>query len=105
MKLVDSNVLLYAVDEASPHHQSARRWLVDALSGARTLAFAWVVLLAFVRLSTHARVFERPVSVAQALDRSTLGSPTRAPWWCIPPGGTPPCCASCSIRWAWRETS
>lgn len=29
--LVDANVLLYAVDEDSPHHERARAWLEDAL--------------------------------------------------------------------------
>ena len=68
MKLVDANLLLYAVDETSTHHERARRWLEDALSSAETIAFAWSALLAFLRLSTNARVFHRPLELEQALD-------------------------------------
>lgn len=68
MKLVDANLLLYAVDEGSPYHRAARRWLETQLSGAETVAFAWTVLLAFVRLSTNPRVFDDPLTPSDALD-------------------------------------
>lgn len=68
MKLVDANLLLYAVDRTSPHHARARAWLEERLSGSETVAFAWVVLLAFVRLATNPRVYETPMTVDEALD-------------------------------------
>ncbi len=68
MKLPDVNVLLYAVDESSRHHDTARPWLEEALSGSETVAFCWSVLLAFVRLSTRPVVFEQPLSADEALD-------------------------------------
>lgn len=68
MKLPDANVLLYAIDERAPRHEAARNWLGDALSGTETVGFAWVVLLAVVRISTRAAVFERPLAAAEALD-------------------------------------
>ncbi|HWQ24709.1 MAG TPA: type II toxin-antitoxin system VapC family toxin [Gaiellaceae bacterium] len=68
MKLVDTNVLLYAVDEGSPHHAVARRWLEEQLSSAETFAFSWAVLLAFVRLATNPRIFESPLSTEAAFD-------------------------------------
>lgn len=68
MKLVDANLLLYAVDEASPQHGVAKPWLEEQLSGSETLAFAWAVLLAFVRLATNPRVFEAPLALDDALD-------------------------------------
>lgn len=68
MKLVDANLLLYAVDEGSPHHEAARPWLERELSGSETFALAWSVLLAFVRLATNPRVFEAPLSAGEALD-------------------------------------
>jgi hypothetical protein len=68
VKLLDVNLLLYAVDETSPRHDSARGWLEQTLSGPETVAFAWVVLLAFLRLSTHAAVFSRPLDADEALD-------------------------------------
>lgn len=69
MKLVDANVLLYAVNSDAAHHQRSIRWLDDALSGADTVAFAWVPILAFVRLATKVGLFPSPLSVAQAMDR------------------------------------
>lgn len=68
MKLLDVNLLLYAADEASPRHSPAKAWLEDVLSGSETVAFAWVTLLAFVRLSTHPAVFENPSQADEALD-------------------------------------
>lgn len=68
MKLPDANLLIYAVDESAAHHEAARRWLDGQLSGDETVAFTWVVLLAFLRLTTNARVFERPFAPSEALD-------------------------------------
>lgn len=69
MKLVDANVLLYAVNQDARHHNASRRWLDDALSGNETVAFTWIVLLAFVRLATRADLFPAPLSADEALDR------------------------------------
>jgi uncharacterized protein len=68
VRIPDVNLLLYAVDQTSPRHAAARAWVQEALSGADTVAFTWVVLLAFVRLSTSPAVFEHPLSADQALD-------------------------------------
>ena len=68
MKLTDVNLLLYAVDASSPHHPPARGWLEERLSGVETFAFPVSVLLAFVRLSTQARIFSRPFSPDEAFD-------------------------------------
>ncbi|MDQ3147077.1 MAG: type II toxin-antitoxin system VapC family toxin [Actinomycetota bacterium] len=69
MNLVDANVLLYAVNEADPRHEASRRWLDGALSEQVTMAFAWPVLLAFLRLSTKVGLFPNPLPVAAALER------------------------------------
>lgn len=66
MQLVDANVLLYAVNERSARHDEARDWLDRSLAGSETVAFAWMVLLAFVRLGTHRAVFPRPLAVEDA---------------------------------------
>lgn len=66
MKLVDANVLLYAVNRASARHDEARTWLDDALSGGASVAMAWVPLLAFTRIATRPGLFARPLTVAQA---------------------------------------
>jgi toxin-antitoxin system PIN domain toxin len=68
VKLPDANVLLYAVDTSSPFHEPARVWLEDVLSATETVAFAWVVLLAFLRIRTNPRVYDAPLQVGEALD-------------------------------------
>jgi hypothetical protein len=77
VRIVDANVLLYAVNVASPHHARARAWLDGALAGREPVGFAWTVVLAFVRLATHPVVFERPLTPAEATDvvRAWLAQP------------------------------
>ena len=67
MRLVDANILLYAVDETSPFHGRLRAWLEDRLSEAEPVGFAWVALLAFIRISTRGNVMTRPLTPAEAL--------------------------------------
>ena len=69
MNLVDANVLLYAVNEDARHHDQSRAWLDDALSGGATVGFAWIALLAFIRLSTKVGLFPRPLPIDGALGR------------------------------------
>lgn len=68
MRLLDVNLLLYALDATSPRHDEARRWLEQTLSGRETVALPWTVLLAFLRLSTRAAIFANPLTAEQALD-------------------------------------
>ena len=68
MKLPDLNLLLYAIDSGAPRHDPAREWLQEVLSDTESVAFAWTVLLGFVRISTNPAVFESPLSADEALD-------------------------------------
>lgn len=68
MKLLDVNLLLYAYDSRSPRHEPAREWLEQTLSGTETVGLAWIVLLAFIRLSTRALVVEQPLDVGGAVE-------------------------------------
>lgn len=67
MILVDANVLVYAVDSDSHHHRAARRWLETALSGSAPVGFAWVVLLAFLRVTTRPGILRKPLPPERAL--------------------------------------
>jgi uncharacterized protein len=67
MKLLDANVLLYAINEDSPHFRAARDWLDNALSGGEPTGFAWVVMSAFLRLSTHPGLFPHPLGAIEAV--------------------------------------
>ena len=66
MILVDANLLLHAYHPRSPDHDPSRVWLEQALSAPGLVRFAWVTLWAFIRITTSARVFERPLTVAEA---------------------------------------
>jgi uncharacterized protein len=68
VKLADANLLVYAYNDGSPHHDRARPWLEQQLSGVETIGFAWSTLLAFVRLTTNPRVFADPFRADEALD-------------------------------------
>jgi toxin-antitoxin system PIN domain toxin len=65
--VVDANLLIYAVNMDSPHHQSARRWLEEVLSGTERVGFAWLVLLAFLRITTRPGILSNPLSGDQAV--------------------------------------
>jgi toxin-antitoxin system PIN domain toxin len=64
--IVDANVLLYAVDQTSPHHDVSRQWLEAAINGASRVGFPWQSLIAFQRIATHPRVMRRPLATAEA---------------------------------------
>ncbi len=67
MILVDVNLLIYAVDSDAPHHPRARRWLEDTLSGGDHVGLAWVVILAFLRVTTRVGILVRPLDPDHAL--------------------------------------
>jgi uncharacterized protein len=64
--LLDANLLVYAATASMAQHRSARAWLDDRLNGTAPVALPWPSLLAFVRLVSNPRIFERPRSVADA---------------------------------------
>ena len=66
MRLLDLNLLLYAVNAESAQHGRARAWVEAAMNGAEAVAIPWVVILGFLRLATSRRVFDRPLDVEQA---------------------------------------
>jgi len=67
MHAVDVNVLLYATDIRADRHEPAHRWLTQALNAPAGVGFTWLVLLGFLRLATHPRVYERPLPVSDAV--------------------------------------
>ncbi|NEW41412.1 type II toxin-antitoxin system VapC family toxin [Nocardia cyriacigeorgica] len=76
MKIVDLNVLLYAINEDSPHHRSAHAWLEEALNGVEPIGFCWAVILGYIRISTNPRIFPNPPAAEDVVSdvRSWLSS-------------------------------
>jgi len=66
--LIDANLLLFAVDEASPHHERVRGWLVEQLSGHRPVGMPWESLTAFLTIVTNPRIYRDPLDSDQAWD-------------------------------------
>src|SRR5262249_26964807 len=62
-----ANVLLYAYQPRSEHHDTCRRWLERAFSGDESVGLSWLTVLAFIRISTNARIFEAPLSATEAI--------------------------------------
>jgi toxin-antitoxin system PIN domain toxin len=80
MRIVDANVLLYAVNTSAEHHAASRRWLDGALSGSDIVGFAWVPLLAFARLATKHGLFPSPLHPDEAMAQIRD--------WCAAPNAT-----------------
>ena len=68
MKVIDLNVLLYAINSDAPQHSKIRSWWEQALNGDEQIGLAWPVLLGFVRLTTRGGILPRPLTARQALD-------------------------------------
>ena len=67
MILADANLLIYAIDSDPPQHERARPWLEQVLSDAAPVGLPWIVILAFVRITTRAGIMRRPLALAEAL--------------------------------------
>jgi len=66
MILIDANLLLYAYDSGSVHHEAARGWLETVLSNSEPVGLAWVALLAFLRIGTDRRLRKDAPSIEEA---------------------------------------
>ena len=66
MILVDANILLYAEDQQSPHHEKAVEWWDAQLSRASPVCLCWTVLGAFVRIATNPRIGAAAVPMDRA---------------------------------------
>ena len=66
MKLVDLNILLYAVNRDANLHGRAKAWLDEVVWADEPVALSWVGLLGLLRLSTSRRVMPRPLKVHEA---------------------------------------
>jgi toxin-antitoxin system PIN domain toxin len=67
VRIVDLNVLLYAVNADAAQHDVVRGWWERAVNEEETLGLAWIVLLGFLRVATNPRVFLRPLAPEAAV--------------------------------------
>ena len=66
MIVPDVNLLLYAYDAHSRFHAAAAAWWRGCLSESEPVGLAPVVVFAFLRVGTSARVFEHPMTPSEA---------------------------------------
>lgn len=67
MIIPDINLLLYSYDAGSPFHRAAARWWSDSVSGTEQVGLAHCAIFGFVRIGTNPRVFDQPMTIAEAV--------------------------------------
>lgn len=82
--ILDANILLYARNTAESRHRPARGFLEEVLNGPHRVGLPWQSLTAFLRISTHARVFPSPLSPAAAADQVEQWLTAPAAWVPVP---------------------
>ena len=65
---IDVNILVYASDRTSPFHEAAGAFMRDRPRDPDILCLTWPVIMAYVRLVTHPRMFTAPMSQSAAVD-------------------------------------
>lgn len=66
MWVVDTNILVYAIDQDCPEYNRCRTLLEEWRRGPAPWYVTWSILYEFLRVSTHPRVFRRPLIAAQS---------------------------------------
>lgn len=77
MFVVDTNLLLYAVNPDSPDHARARHLIEEYRRDDRLWFLSWGIIYEFLRVATHPRVFPQPLGLveARAWMAALLGAP------------------------------
>jgi hypothetical protein len=106
MILLDANLLIYAINEDAPLNRKAKRWLESILSGNETVGFPWMVLLAFLRLTTEAWFVQAPFAGGYGVRCRSLLAESDSEHR-HPSGNTAPGYSqwTCSCLWAPAEIS
>jgi toxin-antitoxin system PIN domain toxin len=66
MTMVDANVMLYAYHRRAAQHERCRAWVETEFSSGAAVRLPWATIVAFLRISTNPRVFERPLTTTEA---------------------------------------
>jgi uncharacterized protein len=67
MILIDTNLLIYAFDQDAHQHKRARAWLENIFSTNTIVGLPWIVIVAFIRVTTNKRAMVKALSTDQAL--------------------------------------
>lgn len=69
MIAVDTNILVYAHRRDSPHHEAARKRILELAEGREPWAIPWPCIHEFLGVATHGRICDPPSTLAQAVDQ------------------------------------
>lgn len=59
-------LLLYAVDAKAPQHEASAAFMEDASNASRRVAISWQSVTAFIRIASHPRISDRPLTADEA---------------------------------------
>lgn len=65
---IDVNLLLYASNTSSLHHDKARAFLEGCGRRPETLYLTWPILMGYLRIATSPAIFPAPLPPATAMD-------------------------------------
>ncbi len=65
--VIDTNILLYAANRNAQEHPAAVAFLAEAMGGVEPWFLTEGILYEFMRISTHPKVFERPLTWKEGL--------------------------------------
>ena len=66
MFVVDTNILIYALDSSCEEHGTCRTLLEEWRQSPGPWYTTWSILYELLRVATHPRVFRRPLTIQQA---------------------------------------
>lgn len=82
--ILDANLLLYARNLDDSRHGDALEVVGNVLNGPRRVGLPWQSLSAFLRISTHPRVFARPLKAEEAAQQVEEWLAAPAAWVPVP---------------------
>jgi len=66
--VIDTNVLLYAVNRGCPEHEFCVNFLRETVAAGDTCFVPENIIYEFLRVATHPRVFPQPLRASEAFD-------------------------------------
>ena len=68
MKIIDTNLLVYAYVPALEPHAAARRWFEQSMTEDEAIGLTWPTVVGFVRIVTNPRIFRVPLPLDRAVN-------------------------------------
>lgn len=68
MKILDVNILLYLANSRSVHYRKLIEWWEGLLASDERIGLPWIVIVGFLRISTNAAVFPKPLEPETAIE-------------------------------------